>query len=83
MAQYPSGKGEVCKTFMSRSDSDLRLKKKPAFGLAFLLSADVNKFPLGTRREAPYSDLRLKKKPAFGLAFLLSADVNKFPHPGG
>jgi hypothetical protein len=25
MAQYPSGKGEVCKTFMSRFDSDLRL----------------------------------------------------------
>ncbi len=25
MAPYPSGKGEVCKTFMSRSDSDRRL----------------------------------------------------------
>jgi hypothetical protein len=25
MAQYPSGKGEVCKTFMSAFDSHLRL----------------------------------------------------------
>jgi hypothetical protein len=25
MARYPSGKGEVCKTFMRRFDSDPRL----------------------------------------------------------
>ena len=27
-ARYPSGKGEVCKTFMRRFDSDPRLQKK-------------------------------------------------------
>jgi hypothetical protein len=26
MARYPSGKGEVCKTFMRRFDSDPRLQ---------------------------------------------------------
>jgi hypothetical protein len=26
-ARYPSGKGEVCKTFMRRFDSDPRLQK--------------------------------------------------------
>ena len=28
-ARYPSGKGEVCKTFMRRFDSDPRLHSKP------------------------------------------------------
>ena len=28
-ARYPSGKGEVCKTFMRRFDSDPRLQLKP------------------------------------------------------
>jgi hypothetical protein len=29
MARYPSGKGEVCKTFMRRFDSDPRLHLSP------------------------------------------------------
>jgi hypothetical protein len=28
-ARYPSGKGEVCKTFIRRFDSDPRLHSKP------------------------------------------------------
>jgi hypothetical protein len=32
-ARYPSGKGEVCKTFMRRFDSDPRLQSFPAIPL--------------------------------------------------
>ena len=43
MAQYPSGKGEVCKTFTSAFDSHLRLKDKPRtllrMGLIFIGTA--------------------------------------------
>ena len=40
LAPYPSGKGEVCKTFMNRFDSDRRLNKKdqpPGWSFLFRL----------------------------------------------
>jgi hypothetical protein len=36
MARYPSGKGEVCKTFMRRFDSDPRLQLKTPTNAEFL-----------------------------------------------
>ena len=35
-ARYPSGKGEVCKTFMRRFDPDPRLQSFQSIGLSFL-----------------------------------------------
>ncbi len=33
-ARYPSGKGEVCKTFMRRFDSDPRLQQRPCIAVS-------------------------------------------------
>ena len=39
MAPYPSGKGEVCKTFMNRFDSDRRLNRKDRLWPVFSFKA--------------------------------------------
>ena len=41
MAPYPSGKGEVCKTFMRRFESARRLRTSPATTLARSLVASA------------------------------------------
>ena len=49
MAPYPSGKGEVCKTFMNRFDSDRRLStKSPAVAGLLVFKADRSR-----REDAP------------------------------
>ena len=40
-ARYPSGKGEVCKTFMRRFDPDPRLHYFPDFGLDSIRYRDI------------------------------------------
>src|SRR6266436_1448388 len=89
-ARYPSGKGEVCKTFIRRFDSDprlqflLRLPRDPSLCSGFRLRAPAslthaNRLKFDSDPRLQFLQLRLTRDPSLCSGFRLRAPASLTP----